>query len=75
MNLDYDMTGAELSGEKRPPSVVMQELGIKYEDSLMQSLFDAVWYYNCTNIPENLPDYIVELKVSLNRFKRLENVK
>ena len=69
MNLDYDMWGAELSGEKRPPSVVMQELGIRYEDVLMQSLFDAVWYYNCTNIPENLPDYITELKVSANKLE------
>ena len=75
MNLDYDMTGALMAGEKRPPAIVMRELGIRYEDSLMQSLFDAVWYYNCTNIPENLPDYISELKVSLNRFKRFEDAK
>ena len=62
MNLEYDMQGAEMSGEKRPPYIVMKELGIIYEKSLVQSLYDVFWYYNCTNIPENLPDYITELK-------------
>lgn len=40
----------------------MKELGIAYTHSTPQSLGDQFWFWNCSNIPENLPSYITELE-------------
>lgn len=36
----------------------MKDLGISYEKSVPQSLYDSWWFFNCTNIPDNLPEWI-----------------
>lgn len=43
------------------PQKVMKELGITYQHATPQSLSDQWWFWNCENIPEDLPDYITEL--------------
>jgi len=42
---------------------VMKQLGITYQHSTPQSMGDQFWFWNCENVPENLPEYISELDV------------
>lgn len=63
-HLRYDYMEAGLGcGENRHAQEVMEELGIKYQLSVPQSLGDQWWFFNCTNIPDKLPSYITILKV------------
>lgn len=61
-NLRYDLIGAHMSGEKRHAQEVMQKLGITYQHSTPQSISDTWWFWNCENVPEELPTFIVKLK-------------
>lgn len=45
------------------PQKVMRQLGITYQHSTPQSMYDSWWFWNCENLPENLPDYLTELKI------------
>ena len=49
--------------ENRHAQTVMKELGITYTHSTPQSMGDQFWFWNCSNIPDNLPSYIEELKI------------
>lgn len=61
-HLRYDYMEAGLGcGENRHAQEVMEELGIKYQLSIPQSIGDQWWFFNCTNIPDELPSYITEL--------------
>lgn len=62
MNLTYDMIGAYCAGEIRHPQTVMKEMGITYKISTPQSIADSWWFWNCENIPQNIPNFIKELK-------------
>lgn len=42
----------------------MELLGIKYQYAVPQSLYACWWFFNCTNIPEILPEYLWELKIN-----------
>ncbi len=46
------------------PVDIMQGLGITYQYVNLRSLADPVWFWNCENIPDKLPPYITELKIS-----------
>ena len=59
-NLRYHMQGAS----KGHPEDVMKKLGITYQHATPQSLYDTWWFWNCENIPENLPRFIDELKAT-----------
>jgi hypothetical protein len=61
VNLIYCMQTAEECGESRHPQTVMRELGITYEKSTPQSLYDSWWFWNCTGAPDPLPKYLNEL--------------
>jgi hypothetical protein len=50
-------------GETRHAQVVMKELGITYQCVTPQSMSDSFWFWNCENIPDNLPKYISELEI------------
>ena len=50
-------------GEMRHPQVVMDELGIKYQHATPQSLFDCWQFWNCENVPDELPDYLQEKNI------------
>ena len=41
----------------------MKELGINYEHATPQTISDSWWFWNYTNIPSELPEWISELKV------------
>ena len=61
INLRYDYIGASRNGEGRHAQAVMKSLGIKYKDSTPQSIADQYWFWECENVPEELPGYITKL--------------
>jgi hypothetical protein len=38
------------------PQKYMESLGITYQHATPQSIADQWWFWNCENIPENLPE-------------------
>jgi len=44
--------------ESRHPQLVMKELGITYQHATPQSLNDTWWFWNCENVPDELPSYL-----------------
>jgi hypothetical protein len=49
--------------ENRHPQKVMRELGIEYQISTPQSLYDCWQFWNCSNIPEELPAYLTAMDI------------
>jgi hypothetical protein len=49
--------------ENRHPQHVMTALGITYQHATPQSIADQWWFWNCENVPANLPAYLSPLKV------------
>lgn len=63
-HLRYDIFSAvdsESTGPHVHPQEKMKLLGITYQHATPQSLADCWWFWNCENIPEELPDYLSEL--------------
>ena len=58
MKLIYWLVGASLEGEDRHPAIVLNELGIEYEEYVGQPIADQIQLFGCTNVPDVLPDYI-----------------
>jgi len=56
--LVFDLYGAALAGDTRHPQHVMRDLGITYQVAVPQSLGDCWWFFNCENVPEQLPAHI-----------------
>lgn len=48
-------------GEYRHAQEVMKELGITYQIATPQTMGDQFWFWNCENIPEELPAYLTHL--------------
>lgn len=46
---------------------VMKDLGISYASCLPDSMVNCWWFYECENIPDNLPPYVVKWDKKLNR--------
>ena len=44
------------------PQEAMKELGITYQHATPQSMGEQWWFWNCENIPEDLPPFLSELK-------------
>jgi len=64
MHLIYEMMTAGIDyKENRHPQKVMKELGITYQHATPQSLYDCWQFWNCENIPSNLPGFISEFKI------------
>lgn len=60
--LRYCMMDAHYKcAEDRHPLEVMKELGITYQHSTPQSMADQWWFWNCENIPEDLPKSLSDL--------------
>lgn len=38
----------------------MKELGITYQLAVPQSMGDCWWFFNCENVPGELPEYLSE---------------
>ena len=65
MHLRFDYMTATLDcNEGRHAQEVMRDLGITYQHSTPQSIGDQFWFWNCENVPEQLPKYITELQVN-----------
>ena len=50
-----------LDSEERPeghPQEIMKRLGITYQHATPQSISDQWWFWNCENIPKELPPYL-----------------
>lgn len=54
------MTAGLSCNENRHPQKVMKELGITYQISVPQSISDSWEFWNCQNVPDELPKYIEE---------------
>lgn len=58
-HLKLDLIGLHLSGDEyKHPQKIMKDLGIEYELGVPQSIADCWQFFNCSNIPDNLPNYI-----------------
>jgi hypothetical protein len=62
-NLKYCMRSAYDAGIKVHPQVAMKELGITYQWATPQSIGDQWWFWNCKNVPQDMPDYLKDLKL------------
>ena len=52
------MTAGIDCNENRHPQAVMKELGITYQHSVPQSISDSWEFWNCENVPSELPKYL-----------------
>jgi hypothetical protein len=57
-HLRFDMEVAYKSGVKGFPPQVIEELGITFQHANIQGMVEQWWFWNCENIPEQLPGYI-----------------
>lgn len=60
--LTLDLYGKNMAGDRRHAQEIMRDLGINYEHATPQSMGDCWWFWNCTNIPDDMPSYITESK-------------
>ena len=52
------MTAGVRCNENRHAQIVINELGIKYEHCVPQSISDSWEFWGCTEVPKDLPEYI-----------------
>jgi hypothetical protein len=43
------------------PEDVVAELGIRWQKAVPQSIADQWWFFNCENVPDQMPPFITEL--------------
>lgn len=53
----------DLYGVTEHAQQVMRRLGIRYQIAVPQSLYDCWWFFNCADVPADLPDYLEVLAV------------
>lgn len=71
MHLVFDYMTAQLDcNESKHAQEVMRELGITYQHSTPQTLYDSWYFWNCENIPDKLPKYITVFNVDPMRYIR-----
>lgn len=64
-HLRFNMMEAGINcKENRHPQIVMKELGIIYQHATPQSMGDQWWFWNCENLPNELPSYLEELMLN-----------
>lgn len=64
MHLRYSMYTAHSScGIKKHPQETMKDLGITYQHATPQSIADQWWFWNCENVPTDLPKYLEVLPI------------
>lgn len=62
-HLKYDYHAAYEVCKNGHAQEVMRKLMIAYQHSTPQSIGDQYWFWNCKNVPVELPTYITVLKV------------
>jgi len=61
MHLRFDIMWACYENVKQEhPQKVMKDLGIKYQHATPQSISNSWWFWNCENIPDKLPSFLME---------------
>jgi len=64
MHLRFDYMTAQMDfNETRHAQQFMKDVGITYQHSTPQTLSEQWWFWNCENIPDNLPEFITELEL------------
>jgi len=64
MHLNYFLLTAGITCKiNEHPQKQMEKLGITYQDATPQSLYDSWWFWNCENVPPELPEYLTELTI------------
>ncbi len=58
MHLRFCMNRAYSSSVKCHPQKAIRDLGITYQHSVPQSMSDSWEFWNCENVPTDLPDYL-----------------
>lgn len=59
--LHYHLQMADMECNIREhPLEIMKNLGITYQHATPQTLGVCWWFWNCENIPEKLPPYLIE---------------
>ena len=51
-------------GKPEHPQILMAELGIGYNHASVQGCADQWWFLGCENMPEKLPSFLTELKLT-----------
>jgi hypothetical protein len=64
MHLRYDM----YRHEGGHPKQVMRDLGITYQHATPQSLYDCWEFWNCENVPNDLPPVLTEFEADPMKF-------
>ncbi len=57
-HLIYAFRKNSANTKSRHPMHIMKDLGITYQYATPQSMYDQWWFWNCKNIPEELPKSI-----------------
>lgn len=64
MHLQFDCLYAPYNNiTQEHPQQVMKELGILYQYATPQSIADQWWFWNCENVPVNLPPFLSVLDI------------
>ncbi len=58
MHLEFSYKVAWSVGEQRHAEQVMRDLGITWGRSTPQTMDEAWWFWNCENVPADLPPYV-----------------
>lgn len=45
------------------------KLGITYEHYIPQSINDSIWYLNCKDVPEELPEYLTRFELTEEAYQ------
>lgn len=62
MHLRYSLeTAFYKCQEWRHPQIVMRILGIRYQMATPQSMCEQWWFWNCENVPDDLPEFLTQL--------------
>ena len=46
------------------PQKAMKELGITYTNATPQSMGDQWWFWNCENLPDEIPPFLTKLGIT-----------
>lgn len=57
MNLSLDLWAVKDHAQK-----VMSNLGITYDHAVPQSIADCWWFFNCKNVPDQIPSFLSPIK-------------
>ncbi len=69
-NLRFCAMSAYCAKEMRHPQEVMMALGIDYAKAVPQSIADQWWFFDCQNVPAELPKFLSALELPESTIKK-----